>query len=236
MKKIEKKIKNSIQTPNLSFFDQLPKSIVSQKKIGYIFPILATAVFLFTFMIYRNTYENQKLYDNTVILMNNVDILKEENNSKLSFEIQDRIWNDKKTSIEEVNLHYDIHMKKQNLISSIYQTDIKDDTLVIQTILQYQINNKDIMVHISDNITSWNVDYGGMPNYMQKCGKSIIQNKQIILAKSYREYYKFESDIELFSSKTSYFALYEKDDLYYFVTTSDISQKEFIQFLKEYII
>ena len=100
----------------------------------------------------------------------------------------------------------------------------------------YQINNKDIMVHISDNITSWNVDYGGMPNYMQKCGKSIIQNKQIILAKSYREYYKFESDIELFSSKTSYFALYEKDDLYYFVTTSDISQKEFIQFLKEYII
>lgn len=240
MKKIENKIKNSIELPNLSFFEKLPK-IQKQKKHHY---VLAFASFLILFTIVignmnvNKSLSEQVLEDNindniifNILNLNND--LANTIDTKLELNYGYKTIN---TKVQDINTYYKININDNNLISSNYVVydDIKNT--ICYANLDYKINNKDISVKIANVLGTWNIETYGFINTLYNSDKSLINNKPIILSKysdnNYPKYVIYEHENNIIY----YYALYEKDNLYYYVTSNSISEEEFITFLKEYIV
>lgn len=250
MKKIENKIKNSIELPNLSFFEKLPK-IQKQKKHHY---VLAFASFLILFTIVivnmnvNKSLSEQVLEDNiifNILDMDNSNSVSDntlnvyESNNKDTTSVKELLvhgYNTIPTTLEEANKYYNINMSSNNLVSSVYTTYDNDTNTILDVQLEYKKNDKSIIVRIAEDFRTWNIKTGGLLTILNNSTKSIINNEQMILAKyennNYPVYYKFCSVKQI----DYYHALYKKDNLYYYITGNDMTDEEFIQFLKEYIL
>lgn len=237
MKKIEKIIKNSIQINDLEFFDKLPK-IENKKNYKPVFS-LALIVFLFTIIIcniHLPKNLSNEMNDNIIFNMLNID-------SKFNTNMDQNInaeliysYELKEANLDNINKYYSIDMTKNNLISSNYVTYSDDQNTILGAEFIYNYNNKNIKVNISNNLETWNIQTNGLINILNNSAKSIINNKQIILAKlennEYPKYimYEYEND------KNYYYSLYIKDNLYYYITCNNVDKEDFIEFLKEVIL
>lgn len=232
MKKIENKIKNSIKVSNLSFYENLPK-IRKERKFNYSL-IIASILIMVTILIPSTTKKSPIIEDNINdnIIFNILDI---NDTTTMNLELN---YSYKKidTTVENINEYYKININNKNLTSSNYVVLNDDKNTICYASINYKLNNKNINVKISDTLGTWNIETSGFINNLYNGNKSIIDNKQIMLAKynnnDYPKYimYEYENDI------IYYHALYQKDNLYYYVTTSDLLEEQFILFLKEYII
>lgn len=246
MKKLENKIKNSIKIPNLSFFEKLPKI---EKKNKYHYSLALTSILILFTILISNINVNKSLTDQVFddhIIFNIFDTNNSTANDKLNIsDINETTgimtelmysYISKSTTLEEVNEYYNINMSSNNLVSCTYTTYNNDENTILDFQLEYKKSDKSIIIRVADNFRTWNIRTGGLLNTLEKSAKSIINNKQIVLAKyqnnDYPVYYKFET----IKKRDYYHALYKKDNLYYYITSSDIIEEEFISFLKEYII
>ena len=234
MKKVKNKIKNSIKLPDLSFYEKLPK-IEKQRKTHYVlaFPsILIMIVLLLPSITKHSEIIEDNIGDN--VIFNTLNINNTFDN-KMNLELN---YGYKKidTTIENINTYYKTNINVNNLISSNYVVLNDEKNTICYASVDYKINNKDINVKIADELGTWNIETYGFINNLYNSDKSILENKQIMLAKynnnDYPKYimYEYENNI------IYYHALYQKDNLYYYVTTNDLIEEEFILFLKEYVI
>lgn len=237
MKKIEKIIKNSIQINDLEFFDKLPK-IENKKNYKPVFS-LALIVFLFTIIIcniHLPKNLSNEMNDNIIFNMLNID-------SKFNTNMDQNInaeliysYELKEANLDNINKYYSIDMTKNNLISSNYVTYSDDQNTILGAEFIYNYNNKNIKVNISNNLETWNIQTNGLINILNNSAKSIINNKQIILAKlennEYPKYIMYEYE----NNKDYYYSLYVKDNLYYYITCNNIDKEDLIEFLKEVIL
>lgn len=238
-KKIERMIKNSIEIDNLDFFDKLPK-LQNNKNYRYKYILCATIlIFLFTTIITNinsGTSLSNEMKDNIIFNMLNID-------SKFNTNMDQNInaeliysYELKEANLDNINEYYSIDMTKNNLISSNYVTYNDDQNTILGAELIYNYNNKNIKVNISNNLETWNIQTNGLINILKNSTKSIINNKQIILAKlennEYPKYIMYEYE----NNKGYYYSLYVKDNLYYYVTCNNVDKEDFIKFLKEVIL
>lgn len=236
MKKIENKIKNSIQLPNLSFFEKLPK-IEKQNNHHY---VLTFASILILFMLVMNNKNFNQTLSETVIQDNIIiNILDMKNNTLDKYNNKSELnysYDTINATIEEINKYYSININQNNLLLSDYviYNDTKNTICYAQ--LKYNINDKIIKVKIADSLETWNIETSGLINILNDSEKSVINNKEIVLAKyennDYPEYYRYEVDYQY----DYYHALYKIDNLYYYITSNNMTETEFIEFLKEYIV
>lgn len=233
MKKIERKIKNSIILPDISFYEKLPKI---GKKYKYNYKLVLTStiiIFLVSSFIINNNSEIVINKDNIIfneINMNN-QTLDKTNISEINYGY--KIIG---TKADDINKKYNIKINTKNLISSDYIFYDNEENTICYTSLDYNINNKNINVKISDSLEHWNIETYGYINYLYNSNKSIINNKEIILSKYNDHYYSLYNMYEYDTNIIYYHALYQKDNLYYYITANDLNEEDFIKFIKEYII
>lgn len=239
MKEIENKIKNSIQINGLYFFDKLPEI---KKKTNYKY-ILALATIVFLFVITTGNMNSKKSildqnYEDIIIFnqLSDGGLLNNKLDSKYQLELMYG-YDKKVTTVEEINKYYKLNIKGESFIKNIYTTHITNDETILGAEVNYTYLEQNIKVQISDNLATWNIETNGFIESLNKKDKSIIDNKQITLAKingnEPPKYIMYE-----YINKENYvlYALYEKDNLFYYITSSNISSEIFIMFLKEVII